>query len=610
MVNIHLGKYVESLTDANEAISLTENIRGMESIRAEGFRVRGICLFTQGDLLGSLDSLINSRNLFDSFGNKEDIAGVLMQMGLTQRRLGNFENAEHAYEDALKEWQSSGNSLWQSNVLNNLGFLQNLRGQYEQAAISFERGLQYARLAMYPRGEGFVLISLGDLYRDLRSFNEAEQAYLMAQKVVDDTHETTMDIYLLISKVALFRIEKRFSEATAFMDLNARKVNTEGSKYEVDLWRLEEAALSLAQGNYKNVENELSALSNVFERQANLTETYRTNLLFVVHSFMSSDWLRGQSLLQNIYDSRIRDSATNILIQVCLEFSDVFHKAAQHLIGFSPIQEILQKLNEFEKNSPDIRKNLKRQNTVIQFTSFQLSIKALGKMQVKVGDHTINTSDWKSQTARDLFFYLLSHPNGATKEEIGEVFWPDSSPEELRLRFKNTVYRLRHAVGNEAVTYEDDIYQFNHSVDYDYDVEHFQREYSLAQSANELELQIKHFKASLTAYQGPFLAKLDQNWIFSQREQFQRQFVTGALKLANLLMQQGHHNSAIQYCKRVLEQDVCNEAAYRLMMLTYAAMEDRVAIKRTYETCRQTLMTELAVGPSEATRNLLDTLMI
>jgi two-component SAPR family response regulator len=231
-------------------------------------------------------------------------------------------------------------------------------------------------------------------------------------------------------------------------------------------------------------------------------------------------------------------------------------------------------------------------------------------MQVKVGDHILTTADWKSQTARDLFFYLLAQQGGVSKEEIGEVFWPDSTPEELRLRFKNTIYRLRRAVGNDAVTYEDDIYLFNRSVDYDYDVEHFQREISLAQSAGEIEMQIKHYKAALSMYQGPFLGKIDQSWVLSQREQFQRQFINGALKLANLLMQQGHHNSAIQYCKRVLDQDGCNEAAYRLMMLTYAAMEDRAAIKRTFETCRQTLLADLAVEPSETTRNLFDTLMI
>jgi len=610
MVNNHMGHYSESLHDANEAIALTENNAGMESIRAEGFRMRGLCLFHQGDLLGALDSLITSRNMFVAFGNKEDIAGVSMEMGVAQRRLGNFENAEKAYGDALKQWQTSGNSLWQCNVLNNLGYLQNLRSQYEQAATSFERALQYARLAIYPRGEGFILLSLGDLFRDLRSFAEAIQVYQMAQKLVDETHESTMEIYLAISYAVFSRVEKDFDNAEKLMRVAEDLAKIAGSDYEIDLCKIERVTLSLTQGSTTTVEQELDGLFNTFERQGNLTEAFRTNLLRAINCFLKGDWLRGDNFLHEVNQSRIREAASNILTQVCLEFSEVFQKASSHLIGPGPVQEVLQTLSDFERKAPEIRKTLKRQNTVIQFTQFQVSIHALGKMQVKVSDHIVSISDWKSQTARDLFFYLLAHPNGATKEEIGEVFWPESTPEELRLRFKNTVYRLRRAIGNDVVTFTDDLYCFNHLIDYDYDVELFQREFSLAQSANDIESQIKHYKNSLIAYQGPFLAKIDQNWVFSQREQFQRQFISGALKLANLLMQQDHFNSAIQYCKKIIEQDVCNEAAYRLMMLTYAAMEDRAAIKRTFDTCRQRLLTELEVEPSETTRNLLDTLMI
>ena len=610
MVNNHMGHYPEALADADEAIVLAENIPGFESIRAEGFRMRGLCLFQQGDLLGALDSLINSRNTFVAFGEKEDIAGVSMEMGLAQRRLGNFENAEKAYEDALSQWQSSGNSLWQCNVLNNLGYLQNLRSQYEQAATSFERALQYARLAIYPRGEGFILLSLGDLFRDLHSFNEALQVYQLAKKIVEDTHESTMDIYLAISNAVCARVEKNFDEADNLMQLAEDKVRTEGSDYEMNLCKIERATLSMAQGIIDGVDPVLSELANTFERQGNLTDAFRANLLKAVYCFLAGNWSRGEILLKEINQSRIREAVSNLFIQVCLEFSEVFQKATMHLVGAGPVQEALQNLADFERKAPEIRKTLKRQNTVIQFTQFQVSIRALGKMQVKVSDHVVSISDWKSQTARDLFFYLLAHPGGATKEEIGEVFWPESTPEELRLRFKNTVYRLRRAVGNDTVTFEDDIYSFNHSIDYDYDVELFQRELSQAQSSNDIESQIKHYKTALNAYQGPFLAKIDQNWVFSQREQFQRQFIAGALKLANLFMQQGHYNSAIQYSKRVLDQDGCNEAAYRLMMLTYAAMEDRAAIKRTYDTCKQRLITELALEPSETTRNLLDTLMI
>jgi two-component SAPR family response regulator len=56
-------------------------------------------------------------------------------------------------------------------------------------------------------------------------------------------------------------------------------------------------------------------------------------------------------------------------------------------------------------------------------------------------------------------------------------------------------------------------------------------------------------------------------------------FIDNGLVLANLLMQQGHQSTAIQYAKRVLDQDPCNEAAYRLLMVVYSSMEDRASIK-------------------------------
>lgn len=610
IANNHLGNYVESLQDADEAIALTENKPGLESIRAEAFRMRGLSLFQQGDLLGSLDALNNSRYLFESFGNKEDIAGVLMELGIAQRRLGNFDSAEKAYQDALERWQTSGNSMWQANVLNNLGFLQNLRGQYEQAAMSFERSLQHARLAAYPRMEGFALLSLADLYRDLRAIKEAQQTYQMAQDIVTRTQEKNLNIYLALSNVAVLRIEQQYTEALEAVKQTEALAKKGGFTYEINLCRLEQVTLALKMGKTDGVEEEINYLSSTFERQRNLTEAFQANLLKVVYLFQKKKWVQGQGQFQELFDSKLHDTAKNIMVQVGLEFKEVFEQTAAHLLDFEPLVDMLDMVKEFEARSPEIRRALKRQSNVIQFTNYQLSIKAFGRMQVKLSDHIITSADWKSQTSRDLFFYLLAHPVGVTKEEIGIAFWPDSTTDELRLRFKNCVYRLRRAVGNDVVKYNDDeTYQFNRAVDYEYDVEKFMREISLAKNAEGLDAQIKHLKAAVSVYLGPFMPKGEQSWIIAQREQYQQLFIENGLILANLLMQQGHHSTAIQYSKRILDQDPCNEAAYRLLMVIYASMEDRASVKRQYELCRQTLMNELGVEPTDTTRNLFDTLM-
>jgi LuxR family maltose regulon positive regulatory protein len=605
----HMGDYSASLQDATEAIGIAEKYSGMEELCAEAYRARGLSLFQQGDLISALDSLSKARYLFDSFGQKEEIAGVLMEMGLAQRRLGNFENAEKAYQEALKQWQSSGNSMWQANVLNNLGYLQHLRGQYEQAALSFERSLQHARLTMYPRVEGFILISMGDLFRDLGAFNEAQQAYSLVKEIVTALDEPEMSFYLELSTSVLNRVEGKFSEASTNLDLAMKKALDNGYEYEKNICRLEKAALALRIGQVYGVEDDLDKLISSFSHQSEITESLKANLLRTVALLIEKKWAQARVTLQNVRDSRMVESARNILVQIGFEFKYIFEEASQQMVGFEPLLYLVQLVNEFQTKTPEIRRNIRRQNSSIQFTSYQLSIRAFGKMQVKLGDQIISSTEWQSQTSRDLFFFILSNPNGVTKEEIGEAFWPDSSAEELKIRFKNAIYRLRRAIGNDSVTFTNETYVFNRAIDYDYDVERFTRELSQVHSEDEEDIQIKHLKAAMAVYQGPFLPKIDQAWVLAQRQNYEQMFVEAGLRLANLLIKNEHSSAAIQVIKKVLEQDHCNEAAYILLMQVYASQGDRSSIRRTFETCKQTLLVELGVEPGLQTSGMFDDLM-
>ena len=95
------------------------------------------------------------------------MAKTSMQIGMVTKALGQYPDAERAYQRALDHYQASGNLIWQANVLNNLGVLQHLRGNIEGAASSFDKAIQYARIGGYARLEAYALTSIGDLYRDL-----------------------------------------------------------------------------------------------------------------------------------------------------------------------------------------------------------------------------------------------------------------------------------------------------------------------------------------------------------------------------------------------------------------------------------------------------------
>ena len=137
------------------------------------------------------------------------------------------------------------------------------------------------------------------------------------------------------------------------------------------------------------------------------------------------------------------------------------------------ISGLLAHLTDFQKLTQKSRRRIRKEASVIPFAPAKIEIRAFGRTEVIVKNHTLSISDWKTQMSRDLFFLFLAHPEGLTKEEVGEIMWQDLSPAELKLRFKNAIYRMRHAIGSEVVHFQDNYYQFNRSIDYEYDVQNF-----------------------------------------------------------------------------------------------------------------------------------------
>ena len=109
-----------------------------------------------------------------------------------------------------------------------------------------------------------------------------------------------------------------------------------------------------------------------------------------------------------------------------------------------------------------------------------MRIFALGHARVEQDGRPLDSPEW-IQKPRKLLYYLLSHPEGRTKEEIGLALWPEASTSRLRSSFHDTLYRLRRALGGkEWISFEKGRYAFGRSLDYFYDVDAFEEKLSEA----------------------------------------------------------------------------------------------------------------------------------
>jgi two-component SAPR family response regulator len=197
---------------------------------------------------------------------------------------------------------------------------------------------------------------------------------------------------------------------------------------------------------------------------------------------------------------------------------------------------------------------------------------------------------------------LSSRP--VTKDKIGEAFWPEIDPAQLKLRFKNNLYRLRHALGPDAILFDDNQYFFNRHLDYEYDVEEFDSHFTQAKIAGQVEDKIVQLQAATKLWHGSYLQGVDAIWAWPERQRLEHAYLDALRQLAELQRQTGDRESALQACQRALEVDSCLEDFHRLAMRLHADRGDRLAVIWQYQACRNALQTELDITPSQETQAL------
>ena len=241
-----------------------------------------------------------------------------------------------------------------------------------------------------------------------------------------------------------------------------------------------------------------------------------------------------------------------------------------------------------------------------------LRIFALGPACVEKGGRPLGSSpDWIHKP-RELLFYLISHPQGRTKEQIGLALWPDASTAQLRSGFNNTVYRLRRALGGkEWIVFEKGRYAFNRSLGYSFDVEAFEENLSGARRVRSEapEQAIRHLKEAAGLYRGDFLEGFaESEWAMNRHEELQREYGETLLLLGGLLFGRERHTEAADAYRKAIAHDELQEEAHRGLMRCQAALGERGQAIRHYEQLVELLEEQLGTSPAPKTRALYERL--
>jgi LuxR family maltose regulon positive regulatory protein len=602
----YLGNYQASILDGLEAIKFSEGDIALRSIQADACCAVGVSFHHQGQLDEAYGMLVRSLSLYQSIQDEQNTAMVQMELGICCQYQGKTYQAVRHYEQALTYWQGVRNTTRQSFVLNNLGSLHHLSGNYPEAAKLFEQAIILSRSNGILRSEAYLLFNLGNLYADLEANDSARDALEKTRKACQTLDDHFLLLNVDLAESTLARREGKYSYADAYLRSAEKLVQKSQSNFEKSIWSMEAGSLSLAEGKYQKAITQLSEAYKLFEEGGQKLEAACAALLLSRAYSCTKESQKARAIMEQAL-SLVRDlDSLQPLIVVGRDVKEELKSQVEDLNIGPEAVKLLSQIENFERHIASLRRRLRPHAATVLLIPPRLSIYALGNSQVKVDGKPVTSPTWTNQKrARELFFFLLAHPNkGMSREEIGVIFWPDSSTEQLRLQFRNTMYYLRYALGQDVIINAEHRYLFNSDMDYSYDVQEFERKIVQAESAETPAKKIELLQEAIQLYRGEFYPEGEGSWVMIERGRLTQMYEHSELTLAQLHLEQDEPQTALIYCQNILAENHCMESAHRLAMKAYAALGNRSGVANQFELCKLSLQDELGLEPSPETIKL------
>jgi two-component SAPR family response regulator/Flp pilus assembly protein TadD len=593
-----LSEYQTALTCIDEALEL---IPTDERMYAEALRVKGATLYHSGRFQEAITCWESALATYHTINH--NVAVLYMDLGNAYMAIGSLRAAEARFSEARSYWHKQHNLTWQCNLLNNLGVLYYLRGDYESAGQTLEGAISLARQSGYRYIEALALVSLAEVHRDLGDWPAGLQAYLQAEPIAREINSHFLLFYIDLGRAIIARLRGEMEQARQLLSTAAEQA---ASNHDKGLIGLEAGLLSLLSKKPQAATTEFEKAQHHFDPDSH--EAIRSQLYLAVAYHQLGQSGVAPAYLDEVLTATSKLETDHFLVVAAADLTPLFKSfRADPRIG-----ALHERIERHRQQVVSLRRKLRRQIVTVPSSPPKLKIRAFGVAEVKLDGKIISNADWKVKLARDLFFYILKHPDGVNKDTAGDAFWPDKTMGQMNLQFKNTLYRLRRALALETEVIEFDKdrnqYRFNPHVDYEYDVELFLDELAQAElESNEAE-RIKRYKTAISIYCGNYLPEVEGAWVWPERERLWQYYTKATLRVIEFLFESQRYNEALEECYAILSRDETLEEVHRLAMRAQAALGDRPAIERQFERCRAALLREVDVDPSIETFQLYDRL--
>jgi len=608
-VNRQLGNYENALNDVQQALNASgqDPAPELQLARAESLRIHGLALFGQGRVQDALPWLEDSLRDHQKMGMHNQIPILETELGVVHRRLGEPQIAARYYASALQALEHFGNTGWKARLLNNMGMLKYMTGDLESAHPLLTEASRIAGQCGYVRIQTNALISLGDLYTDL---NILDQAYACYDQALTQATHLGHSLYIFYAALGEARLKRLTGDVQQAMeDLRLVEVSQVSlGSFERACFNLERGQCLMEAGHLKEAVSLFQDAAGLFGEGGNQTEKGVARFWQEIVQQAGSSKVSSVELSNLLPGQREWRTPTPLLINAGRAAAWLKIQKSLHLLKhpalrlfFEHAVRIHEKLNELGQNILEPMESDVRARPRLEIISF-------GRLQVYREGRLVDLSDWQTREARDLFFYLLQSPP-RSKEQIAMDFWPDLSPARLKMRFKINMYRIRQALGQDAILYRGGQYSFNRSISHAWDRDRLDQAYQSSQRRTVIQERIKMLEQVLELLKGRYLEDIESIWAEGERLRYEELQQEAMLSLADLYLRKGRTQDCLNLARNLLGRAPLLEAAHRLVLQACAAQHDPAGLARQYYEYQKLLEEELGMLPSAEMRILYERLL-
>jgi len=210
-----LGRYEEAVDEYKRLLQCNQDKSALP-LRAEVFLETGQLVAKQGEFDSALGHLHRALAAYRRLNDPQGICKSLRNLGVIYIELGEFEDAELAYNEAIEISRADGRHILYADLNNNLGAIKNMKGDWQGALDCYNIAREVYERENEVRKIAYTINNIGITLLEQEKYDQALKSFVSAFGVSESIKDAPLSLILSINLTDLYIKRNDLEEAKRY----------------------------------------------------------------------------------------------------------------------------------------------------------------------------------------------------------------------------------------------------------------------------------------------------------------------------------------------------------------------------------------------------------